>query len=322
MKPRVVLHLILMVVGLSILSACKPKVPSQYIQPDEMEDLLYDYYVAQGMPTGTSSREDIDYGHQYNTDLVLKKYGRTRAELDSSMKYYYINMEELRRIYGNVQKRLSNQALVLGASLVEVERFTTQSLSGDTADVWEGSRQMVVFPHPPYNVVQFTQKADSSYHEGDSFLMTCNSTFLAQSGSKNATLVLTICYEGDSIVTHHINISPSGVTTLRVPACHLKAKELKGFVYMPKRPPFAAEGDMCVLMVDHIQLVRFHHEISKPQVKLQNPDSLKRTQDSLRRDSLKPDTMPRRHKLGERPQSAKPEKIENNKQQIKPIIKI
>ena len=47
MKPRVVQHIILLAVGLLFLSACKPKVPKEYIQPDEMEDLLYDYYVAQ-----------------------------------------------------------------------------------------------------------------------------------------------------------------------------------------------------------------------------------------------------------------------------------
>ena len=32
-----------------LMVACKPTVPSQYIQPDEMEEILYDYHVSQAM---------------------------------------------------------------------------------------------------------------------------------------------------------------------------------------------------------------------------------------------------------------------------------
>ena len=37
MKPPVVKQMILLAVGLLLLAACKPKVPKEYIQPDEME---------------------------------------------------------------------------------------------------------------------------------------------------------------------------------------------------------------------------------------------------------------------------------------------
>lgn len=286
----------LMAVGLMFLSACKPTVPKEYIQPDEMEDLLYDYYVAQGIPSDPKSK-DTDYDRRYTTNLVLKKYGLTQAELDSSLKYYYTNMEEMFKIYGNVQKRLSEAALELGTSTTEVERYTTHSLSGDTTDVWEGSRQMVLFPKPPYNIIKFSQKADSSYHQGDSFLMTFGNTFLVQSGSKSATVVLSVKYENDSIISHNTNVSSMGSTTLRMPTCDLKAKELTGYIYMPKRQGIDNESDMCVLLLDHVQLIRFHHkkndEIHVGPVL--NADTLKN--DSLKNDSLKP----RRHRLGERP---------------------
>ena len=285
-----------MAVGLIFLSACKPIVPKEYIQPDEMEDLLYDYYVAQGIPSDPKSK-DTDYDRRYITNLVLKKYGLTQAELDSSLKYYYTNMEEMFKIYGNVQKRLSEAALELGTSTTEVERYTTHSLSGDTTDVWEGSRQMVLFPKPPYNIIKFSQKADSSYHQGDSFLMTFGNTFLVQSGSKSATVVLSVKYENDSIISHNTNVSSMGSTTLRMPTCDLKAKELTGYIYMPKRQSIDNESDMCVLLLDHVQLIRFHHkkndEIHVGPVL--NADTLKN--DSLKNDSLKP----RRHRLGERP---------------------
>ena len=304
MKQRVVQQMILLVVGILLLAACEPKIPQAYIQPDEMENLLYDYYVSQGLTVYPKYSGSIDYQRQYNMNLVLKKYGRTQAELDSSLKYYYVHAEDIYKIYEHVQKRLSEKALELGASTVEVERYTAQSLSGDTAEVWEGGRQMVILPQPPYNVFQFSQKADTSYHQGDSFLMTFGGTFLVQSGSKNALLVLNILYENDSIVTQTTSVSQMGTTTLRIPACNLKAKEMKGFVYMPKRQGFDNENDMCVLLLDHIQFVRFHHKAKENTL----PQNAVPVVDTLRNDTLKPDSLKQhRHRLGERPMLMKPD---------------
>ena len=42
-KSLVFILLVMMVVG------CKPTVPSEYIQPDELEDILYEYHVAESM---------------------------------------------------------------------------------------------------------------------------------------------------------------------------------------------------------------------------------------------------------------------------------
>lgn len=297
MKMRGVQQMMILAVGLLFFSACRPKVPKEYIQPDEMEDLLYDYYVAQGLAYESGSSGSPDYQRQYNMDMVLKKYDRTRADLDSSLTYYYIHTEDIYKIYENVQKRLSDKAVELGASSQEVERYTSQSLTGDTTEVWEGLRQMVILPQPPYNVVQFSQKADTSYHQGDSFLLTFGSNFLVQSGSKNASLVMSVRYENDSIVTQSTTVSQRGTTTLRIPTCDLKAKELKGFVYMTKRQGSDNENDMCVLLLDHIQLVRFHHKLDD-----KGSAPVQVVADTLKNDTLKNDSIkPHRHRLGERP---------------------
>ena len=305
--------LMLLLVALMLLSACKPKVPSQYIQPSDMEDLLYDYYVSQGLSADVNPAEGGEYARQYNINLVLKKYEVTQADFDSSLVYYYNHIEELYKIYENVQKRLSEEAVDLGAPSSEVMRYTTQSLTGDTAEVWQGPRHLVVLPQPPYNICQFTQKADTSYHQGDSYLMTCNSTFLAQSGSRNATLVLSVRYDNDSIITQNMTIAPSGSTTLRIPVCNLKAKEFKGYVYMARRQGQDNMNDMCLLFLNDIQFVRFHHKTTantEPPVTL--GDSIK--SDTTRTDSVKRHV----HRLGERPV---PVKQEDTKPIIKPITK-
>ena len=159
---RVGVHLV--IVGatvLVLLSACTPQVPSKYLQPDDMEDLMYDYYVSQGI--SNSRAGTTDYDRRYNMQTVLKKYGLTNDDFDSTLVYYYNHMELMNEIYSRIQKRLGDEAILLGASEGEVERFTTQSVSGDTTDVWEGKRQLTLMPIPPYHIVQFSQKADTSF---------------------------------------------------------------------------------------------------------------------------------------------------------------
>ena len=261
MRHRVLHLVILLAAGMILISACKPTVPSRYLQPDEMEDLMYDYYVSQGLieiKHGSS-----DYHHRYNIEAVLRKHGLTQAEFDSSLVYYYNHMEKLNVIFTNIQKRLSEEALELGASEGEVERFTIQSTSGDTTDVWEGHRQIMLMPLPPYHVVQFSQKADTSFHAGDSFLLTFASHFLSQSGSRNANVGLYVTYENDSVATATSTINATGNTSLRLVPCDLKVKKIDGFFYMAYRDHSDNDSELCLLFLNRIQLMRFHRQKDK-----------------------------------------------------------
>jgi hypothetical protein len=243
-------------VGL-LLSACKPSIPTEIIQPDDMEDLLYDYYVAQNI-TG-DQHDGYDYRAKYNNGLVFKKHGVTEAEFDSSLVYYYNHIEDLYKIYESVQARLSNEAIELGASVGDVERYMKRSLSGDTMDIWTGHRHHLLFPQPPYNIFQFVQKADTACRANDSYMMTFGSSFLVQSGSRSATALLSVVYENDSVLTKSISVPLSGTINLDIPECGLRAKEFRGYFYMPERQGADNASDMCLYMADHIQLMRFHH---------------------------------------------------------------
>jgi len=247
---------VLLLVGL-LLSACKPSIPTEIIQPDDMEDLLYDYYVAQNI-TG-ESHDGYDYRAKYNNGLVFKKHGVTEAEFDSSLVYYYNHIEDLYKIYESVQARLSNEAIELGASVGDVERYMKRSLSGDTMDIWTGHRHHLLFPQPPYNIFQFVQKADTACRANDSYMMTFGSSFLVQSGSRSATALLSVVYENDSVLTKSISVPLSGTINLDIPECGLRAKEFRGYFYMPERQGADNASDMCLYMADHIQLMRFHH---------------------------------------------------------------
>lgn len=240
--------------------ACKPGVPKEVIQPSDMEDILYDYYVAQGIVSTPSKDKSNKANEDYRRDLyfnaVLKKHEVTRADFDSSLVYYYTRADRFVTIYRRVQERLSKEALELGASQGEVERFTSQSLSGDTADVWEGDRFIMLMPYAPYNRLQFTQKADTSFHKGDSFMLTFKSDFLYQSGSKDALVYLAMKYENDSIASQTTHFTASGNTQLRMNACDLKVKEVMGYFYLGQGHDKNTE--LRLLFMTDVQLIRFH----------------------------------------------------------------
>jgi hypothetical protein len=261
-------------VGL-LLSACKPSIPTEIIQPDDMEDLLYDYYVAQNI-TG-DQHDGYDYRAKYNNGLVFKKHGVTEAEFDSSLVYYYNHIEDLYKIYESVQARLSNEAIELGASVGDVERYMKRSLSGDTMDIWTGHRHHLLFPQPPYNIFQFVQKADTACRANDSYMMTFGSSFLVQSGSRSATALLSVVYENDSVFTKSISVPLSGTINLDIPECGLRAKEFRGYFYMPERQGADNASDMCLYMADHIQLMRFHH----PDVEKKDSVSVEKEKDAV-----------------------------------------
>lgn len=259
--------------------SCKPSVPSEYIQPDDMEDLIYDYHVAQGIAMQQDGSQD--YNRRLNFELVLKKHGLTQAQFDSSLVYYYTRADRFQEIYKHVQERLNNEAEKYGAAVSEGP-IKAASLSGDTADVWKGNRALMLLNDRPYHLYQFAQKADTAYRAGDSFMLSMNTTWLMQQGNRQATVYLAITYANDSTVKQYSTISSSGNTTLRIPYCKERVKEIKGFVMCGMRPSTDDTNSLCVLFVNNIQLFRFHNKI------IEQPVMPQPQRDSIL--EMKPDT--------------------------------
>ena len=259
--------------------SCKPSVPSEYIQPDDMEDLIYDYHVAQGIAMLQDGSQD--YNRRLNFELVLKKHGLTQAQFDSSLVYYYTRADRFQEIYKHVQERLNNEAEKYGAAVSEGP-IKAASLSGDTADVWKGNRALMLLNDRPYHLYQFAQKADTAYRAGDSFMLSMSTTWLMQQGNRQATVYLAITYANDSTVKQYSTVSSSGNTTLRIPYCKERVKEIKGFVMCGMRPSTDDTNSLCVLFVNNIQLFRFHNKI------IEQPVMPQPQRDSIL--EMKPDT--------------------------------
>ena len=252
---------LLSVVGTIILlgmTSCKPGVPRQYIQPGKMEDILYDYHIAQGMgQTAAGSEEQRNYKILLYEDAVFRKYGVTRAEFDSSLQFYYKRSDWFRKIYERVSDRLNQQALTYGASQGELSLMTL-SASGDTADIWTDRKAMLFMPMAPYNKYQFTMKADSSFHQGDHFLLSFNSSFIFQEGTRDGIAYLAIVYENDSVATQMHRIGSSGHIQMRMGnSSNLSIKALKGFFYLG-RGMMESKSTLRLMFLNNIHLIRFH----------------------------------------------------------------
>lgn len=257
------LHIIVSVFFImSCLSGCKPGVPRDIIQPDMMEDILYDYHLADAM-----AQNKTDYGY-YETlyrEAVLKKYGITSAELDSSLVYYMRHTDQMHDIYERLSDRLKDEALALGASESEVNRYSSMSASGDTANVWTGDKALLLMPQTPYNVSQFSVAVDSSFHAGDSFVLTFRCNFIYQEGMRDGNVLMAVKYVNDSVATRHMRLPNSNEYTLRIDNTkNEKVKEVKGYFYLGKGSDSGGASSTLKLMsVYDIHLVRLRAERSR-----------------------------------------------------------
>jgi hypothetical protein len=236
---------------------CKPQVPSEYIQPDELEDMLYEYHVAEAMARNSS--ENVDYKQTEYFLAVLEKHHVTEADFDSSLVYYYSHAERLKDIYLSVHERLANDAKKLGASVGDINRYSQYSETGDTANIWRDETAMLLIPRPTKNRFDFVVKADSTFMLGDSFMFQFMTEHIWQSGSKDAVVCIKTTYEKDSVIQSVNHVSISGISQLRIPSNNtLKIKELRGFIYMPQ-----VDDEMearRLMFISQIQLIRFHHK--------------------------------------------------------------
>lgn len=268
---------------LAVVFSCKPTVPSDYIQSGDMEEILYDYHVAQAMGR-EGMRNEQDYGENAYFLAALRKHSVTEAEFDSSLVYYYTHAERLKAIYENVSERLNNEAAALGVTSGSFGLYS-YGTTGDTANVWNGASEVLLMPLPTANRYDFTLKADTSYHKGDSFMFQFNAEYIYEAGSRDAVVCLLSTYEGDSIVQTVYHITMSGRSQIRVPANREgRLKEMKGFVYLASDRQDRNVRRM--MFINNLQLIRFHQ---KNEVKVsEKPLTAEpvRINDEIKKDSL------------------------------------
>ncbi len=267
-----------------LLFSCKPKVPRKYIQPDKLEDILYDYHIATAMAQEKDDSQNESFDTYLYREAVLKKYKITQAELDSSLVYYMRHGERLNKIYERVSQRLSASALALGASESEINRYGELSQTGDTANIWTLATSTVLTPEAPYNVMSFSFEADSTFYEGDKLILSFSSCFLSRSSNKMATAMLVLDLDNDSTINSSQTIPTNRVTSLTLSDNKNKGiKRVRGFIYLNKEKDNSHEGNsIYLLFIKDIHLIKMH-EAKEEDEKTQEDDN---KLEAIKKDSL------------------------------------
>lgn len=275
-------RLLLIVIGVVMwLVGCKPGTPSEYIQPDDMEDILVDYHMARAMANQEDgSYEERNYHQALYIEAVMAKHGVTQAEFDSSLVYYYRRSDRFVKMYERIAERLEEKALVLGATEGEIGKFASLSTSGDTANIWAERAAYVMTPIPPYNRWTFEVEVDTAFHSGDSFLMQFLSDYMYQDGTRTALLYLALTYDNDTTISKNLYFSSVGLTQMRIPEYeNHKVKRLQGYFYVGGGNERTTTTRL--LFLRNIQLIRFHNK--------QHED--------VKKDSIESDSLGRQHRV-------------------------
>lgn len=280
-----------------IFVSCKPQVPGKYIQPDDMEDILYEYHLSQSLAQNKVNTDSVVYYKNMYYRSILENHGVTVAEFDSSLVYYYSHAYRLHDIYRNISERMSEDVEKYGVATGEIGKYTQYTTDGDTANIWSYVSSTILIPKPTVNRFDFELVADTTYHRGDSFLFNFMTSYLYQSGTKDAVLYLAVEYENDSVYAQTRRISVSGLTQLRIRAYNESdVKKIKGFIYLNKGNDDS--NTLKLMFIDQIQLIRFHPAVPVDTTKYAKKDTL--LSDSIKTvaDSLKTSTDSKKDALG------------------------
>ena len=213
--------------------SCKPGVPSELIQPDEMEQILYDYHIADGMAMAQGNSDNVSYLRNVYREAALRKHGVTQADFDSSLVYYYRHTERLHEIYEHLAKRLNEESANLGSTANEMSQLGGDVGQGDTTTVWTYPQTMVMMPTPPYNIMSFSVKADTSYHAGDKMILSVESQFIFQDGMRDGVVMLAVTFRNDSVATQVMHMSSNQRYMLQIGDPQMVGiKGVKGFIYL------------------------------------------------------------------------------------------
>lgn len=258
-----------------VIVSCKPSIPSGIISEGDMEDILYDYHLANAI-----AQQDGNLNKQRMYNDILEKYDYTQAEFDSSMVYYTRHYRLLDEIYKNIEGRMAEQAVAMGGNVQDLNSMGEGFSSADTTNVWTDVASIVFTQYPPYSVKSFEIKVDSAYKAGDKFLLSFDTDFIVQDGRRDLAAMLAVRFKNDSVAYNTQHFSSAMHATMIVDDTkRLGVKSISGFItFCPDA--YDSQTTTKIALARNIKLIRMHTE--DPAIKAAEQAKA----DSLRMDSL------------------------------------
>ena len=273
------LHTLTLCLLMMLMTACAPSLPDGVLTRDEMEDVLYDFHIAQAL------YETREY-HSTESDIialranVLRKHGLTQQEWDKTMLYYCQHADEMHQIYLGLVDRVERNVIALGGKSEGM-----QGEEADTANVWNTNANVILMQQPPYNVLSYDITPDSTFQDGDNISLQCDAKFVFQDGYRAMIMVMAVTYDNDSIVTatSHINNDGHGIVTVNNEHDRLHVKNIKGFLMLEKNlEAVTSQQVSTTLRLVSLRNIRLHHLHTTPPP----PPPAPEPSDSVKTDSV------------------------------------
>lgn len=260
-----------------LLGSCREDRPSYVPGTNEMEDLLYDYHVVHSL--ARLSKDSAEVLSEAYSEAVLRKYGLTQEEFDSSLVWYGRHTSELADIYKNLDKRMKGEIALLGELVDSDESFSALPTSGDTANIWPGKSHYILSSPGLQNRLSFSIADDTLFLPKDKFEWHFNVHFVLPSGGRDAVVSMTLRYRDGSTQTRTMRMHSEKEFTFNMQANDKQPASVEGFLLM--NSGWAEQQKL--LIVTQPTLVRTHTGKPKPVSTAAG--------DSLRSDSVATDSM-------------------------------
>lgn len=195
-----------LLVALVLMTGCGKHIPNDIIQPDKMEQVLYDYHLAKAMSSSNHHLENYQKNLLMNS--VFDKHHITSAVFDSSMVWYTREAQELIAIYERLEKRFKREHSHMESILSSREEENTIITSyGDTVDIWRKKDLFWLTGNQMFKRMTFDFRSDSNFHDKDAFLWDMDLHFFSKG---KAIIGFNVVYKNDSVVGETRIVEQSG----------------------------------------------------------------------------------------------------------------
>ncbi|MBQ0048105.1 MAG: DUF4296 domain-containing protein [Prevotellaceae bacterium] len=271
---------ILPIIILSLLFAFScSKNPDGILSTGKMEDVLYDYHIAQGLIDQLPVEEREKKSQEY-IDAVFEKHGVTEAEFDSSIIYYNRHSKDLHKIYSNIKDRLTEVSEEMKVTNGNNDLMAIFAEGGDTTNLWNKDNLIVLRDKEILNHESFLFNADSSYRKNDQFTLSFSSLFVKEQNDERDVQLcagLILYFKDGKSIAQTRQINYNGQQQISVKAIEGQdISKVGGFFYYSGK---TATRNIC--FIDGISLIRMHEKDSEPAV----------TVDTVKVDSIAKDTL-------------------------------
>lgn len=272
---------------LFVLSACDDR-PKDVLSRSDMEDVLYDYHLAQGLIEQLPDSEREKMSQEY-INAVFMKHNITELQFDSSIIYYNRHTKDLSKIYDNLKERLAD-----ATDAIQLENGNNDMAAvfagGDTVNIWNTSPMFLLRPKELLCTESFSIVSDTAFHQHDEFIFTFSPVFMNEDQDDRSSVLhvgLSVIYKNGKTTSQTRQFSTIGKQQFSVKAAEdVDINKITGFFFYKGKE---TGRNYCV--VSNISLVCMHTEKNEVP-KEEKKDSV--NVDSVKTDTAKPEVIERR----------------------------